>query len=150
MKALEEVVYEIARDALADQERLVAGIRLRTGTLVAAHALVASFLGNPALRDTGLTAPTWLALLALTAALTVAAFVLAPWRLDFSVDSRRAYDRMERYTQRGPAGWLLVAAFLHDDARRRNEPAVARMSRCGAGISILLVVQAVAWMIALT
>lgn len=42
---LEEIAYEAGRDALADQEALVAGVRQRTGTLLAAHALVASFLG---------------------------------------------------------------------------------------------------------
>ena len=45
MPALEEITYEAGRAALADQESLVSGIRQRTGTLLAAHALVASFLG---------------------------------------------------------------------------------------------------------
>jgi hypothetical protein len=42
---LEEIVFEAGRDALADQDSVVNGIRQRTGTLLAAHALVASFLG---------------------------------------------------------------------------------------------------------
>jgi hypothetical protein len=45
MRTLEEITYDAGRHALADQESLVAGIRQRTGTLLAAHALVASFLG---------------------------------------------------------------------------------------------------------
>ena len=45
MKTLEEIAYEAGRAALSDQEALVAGVRQRTGTLLAAHALVASFLG---------------------------------------------------------------------------------------------------------
>jgi hypothetical protein len=40
VRTLEEITYEAGRSALADQESLVAGIRQRTGTLLAAHALV--------------------------------------------------------------------------------------------------------------
>ena len=61
MKTLEEVTYEAGRDALADQEALVAGIRQRTGTLLAAHALVASFLGATTIRAVGLHPLGWLA-----------------------------------------------------------------------------------------
>jgi hypothetical protein len=43
---LEELTYHAGRDALADQESVVTGIRQRTGTLLAAQALVASFLGE--------------------------------------------------------------------------------------------------------
>lgn len=50
MPALEEITYEAGRAALADQESLVSGIRQRTGTLLAAHALVASFLGATTVR----------------------------------------------------------------------------------------------------
>ncbi len=45
VRTLEEITYEPGRSALADQESLVAGIRRRTGTLLAAPALVASFQG---------------------------------------------------------------------------------------------------------
>jgi hypothetical protein len=45
MATLEEITYDASRSALADQESVAAGIRQRTGTLLAAHALVASFLG---------------------------------------------------------------------------------------------------------
>jgi hypothetical protein len=48
------VTYEAGRDALADQEALVAGIRQRTGTLLAAHAVVASFLGATTIRAVAL------------------------------------------------------------------------------------------------
>jgi hypothetical protein len=38
----------------------VAGIRQRTGTLLAAHALIASFLGGTTIRVEGLEALSWL------------------------------------------------------------------------------------------
>jgi hypothetical protein len=37
--------FQAGRDALSDQHGVVTGVRQRTGTLLAAHALVASFLG---------------------------------------------------------------------------------------------------------
>jgi hypothetical protein len=45
---LEGIVFQAGRDALADQDSVVTGIRQRTRTLLATHALVASFLGAPA------------------------------------------------------------------------------------------------------
>ena len=51
VKTLEEITYEAGRAALADQETLVSGVRQRTGTLLAAHALVASFLGAATIRE---------------------------------------------------------------------------------------------------
>ena len=51
---LEEVIYDAARAALSDQVEVVSGIRQRTGTLLAAHALVASFLGATTVKAQGL------------------------------------------------------------------------------------------------
>jgi hypothetical protein len=53
VQALEEITYEAGRAMLADQDASVAGIRQRTGTLLAAHALVASFLGGTAISSGG-------------------------------------------------------------------------------------------------
>jgi uncharacterized protein YbjT (DUF2867 family) len=55
---------------LADQEALVAGVRERTGTLLAAHALVASFLGATTIREIGLDVWAWLAVMLLLSAVT--------------------------------------------------------------------------------
>jgi hypothetical protein len=77
MKALEEVTYEAGRHALADQESLVSGIRQRTGTLLAAHALVASFLGGTTLTSRALDGWGWAALVSLVLGLVVAALLLA-------------------------------------------------------------------------
>jgi hypothetical protein len=65
MPRLEQIAYDAGRSALSDQEALVAGVRSRTGTLLAAHALVASFLGAIAVRAHGLHALGWVALVAL-------------------------------------------------------------------------------------
>jgi len=65
VQRIEELTYETGRHALADQESLVAGIRQRTGTLLAAHALVASFLGATTLTTVGLDGLAWVALIPL-------------------------------------------------------------------------------------
>lgn len=88
MKTLEEITYDAGRHALADQEAIVTGIRQRTGTLLAAHALVASFLGSTTIRAHGLDAWGTAALAALVGGLVIAAVLLAPWRLKFAVDAR--------------------------------------------------------------
>ncbi len=61
----------------------------RTGTLLAAHALVASFLGATTVHAQGLETLGWLAVLVLLLGLVDAAIVLSPWRLKFAVDARR-------------------------------------------------------------
>jgi hypothetical protein len=94
VRTLEEITYEAGRSALADQESLVAGIRQRTGTLLAAHALVASFLGATTVRAQGLHAWGWVALAALVLGLVAAAILLAPWKLKFAVDARELYDEL--------------------------------------------------------
>jgi hypothetical protein len=53
MPTLEEITYDAGRAALADQESVVYGIRQRTGTPMAAQALVASFLGGTAINGHG-------------------------------------------------------------------------------------------------
>ena len=102
---LEEIAYEAGRDALADQDALVAGVRQRTGTLLAAHALVASFLGATTIRETGLEAWGWIALTALVLGLVAAAVLLAPWNLKFAVDAQQLYDELyeQAHARRTPA-----------------------------------------------
>jgi len=113
VKTLEEIVYEAGRDALADQEALVAGVRQRTGMLLAAHALVASFLGAATIRENGLDAWGWIAISLLVVGLVAAGVLLAPWRLKFSVDARELHAElfwMSRIS--GALGVLMVLQTL--------------------------------------
>lgn len=92
MPTLEEVVYDAAKDALADQDAVVTGIRQRMGTLLAAHALVASFLGATTVSAKGLHGFGWGAVAALVAGLIVAAVVLSNWKMRFAVDAPELYE----------------------------------------------------------
>ena len=126
-------MYQAGRDALADQDALVAGVRHRTGTLLAAHALVASFLGAATIRETGLDAWGWIAISLLVVGLAAAGVLLAPWRLTFSVDARelysQLYDEAAAEADGGTLGWLASAGYGYQALRERNAKRVTWMSR---------------------
>jgi len=115
MPTLEEVVYDAAKAALSDQDGVVTGIRQRTGTLLAAHALVASFLGATTVKARGLHGFGWFAVVALVAGLALAAVLLSNWDLRFAIDAPELYDELyESALQEAEAdtlGWLVSAAY---------------------------------------
>ena len=150
VKTLEEITYEAGRGALDDQERLVAGIRQRTGTLLAAHALVASFLGGTTVRAVGVTGWAWLALASLVSGLISAAVLLAPWDLRFAFDANalyaELYDQASAETEGGTLGWLAAAGFGYQALRVANASRVRWMSRLSATLGALMVAQTLAWL----
>ena len=125
-------------------------IRQRTGTLLAAHARVASFLGATAIRETGLTAWAWIALAALVLGLVTAAVLLAPWELKFAVDApelySELYDQAAEEAEAGTLGWLAGAGFGYQALRAENARRVTWMSRISAALAIVMVVQTLAWL----
>ncbi len=153
VKTLEEVTYEAGRAALADQEAMVSGIRQRTGTLLAAQALVASFLGGTAIRDHGFHALGWLAVLVLLMGLVIAAVVLAPWPLTFAVDVHDLYEKLypeaSQQAQLDSLRWLAVAGFGYEDLRLQNAQSVRWLSQLSAALGVLMVTQTILWLLAL-
>jgi hypothetical protein len=153
VRTLEEITYEAGCSALSDQESIVAGVRQRTGTLLAAHALVASFLGATTVRDQGLQPLGWVALLTLVVGLVVAAVLLAPWNLKFAVDAHELY--VELYEQASAEadadtlGWLAAAGFGLQNLREANTARVRRMSLLSGTLGVLMVAQTLAWLAAL-
>jgi hypothetical protein len=153
MARLEEITYEAGRHALADQEALVSGIRQRTGTLLAAHALVASFLGAAVIRDHGLDAFGWIALSALVLGLGAAAVLLAPWDLKFAIDARELYSYLspqaDAEADNDNLGWLVEAGYGYQAIRDENTKTVRLMSRLSGVLGTLMIVQTFAWLAAL-
>lgn len=149
MATLEEITYNAGRSALADQESLVAGIRQRTGTALAAHALVASFLGATTIHDRGLHWLSWLALAALVLGLIDAAVLLAPWKLAFSVDARELYEQAARAAPHDTLGWLAAAGYGYQDLRAANAVRVEVMSWLSGTFGVLIIVQTLLWLAAL-
>ena len=153
MQTLEQIAYEAGRSALAEQESRVAGIRQGTGTLLAAHALVASFLGGATLREHGLSALAWVALISLGLALVIAAILLFPWRLRFAVDARSIHFRLQAQATSeaasGTLGWLASAGYAHQDLQEENAARVRQMSWLSGALAVLMVCQTAAWLLAL-
>jgi hypothetical protein len=153
MPTLEEVTYETGRSALSDQDSIVSGIRQRTGTLLAAHALVASFLGATTVHAHGLHGLGWVAVAALLLGLVVAAILLAPWRLKFAIDASELYD--EFYEQAAAEasgdtlGWLAAVGYTYQALREENAPKVQRMSWLSGILGVLMITQTLAWLAAL-
>ena len=154
MKTLEEVTYEAGRHALAEQESVVAGIRQRTGTLLAAHALTTSFLGGTAIHGGGVGPVGYFALGLLLLGLATAAVLLAPWwSLDFAVDAPALYEELYAMAaaeaDRGTLAWLARAGFSYDALRKRNRPAVRRLSWLSGLLAVLLLVSTICWLLVL-
>jgi hypothetical protein len=146
---LEDIIYDAGRAALADQEANVAGIRQRTGTLLAAQALVASFLGSSVLRADGFTGWSRSATIALVVGLVLAAVVLAPWRMDFAVDARTLYDQLDDETLGGDPERLIAAGFIYQETREGNDRREQLMLGFSTALGVVTVVQTLFWMLAL-
>jgi hypothetical protein len=153
MARLEEITYEAGRHALADQEALVSGIRQRTGTLLAAHALVASFLGATVIRAHGVDGFGWIALGALVLGLAGAAVLLAPWSLKFSIDARELYNQLSPQAQAEAndeeLSWLAEAGYAYQAVCEVNEGKVRLMSWLSGALGIVMISQTLAWLAAL-
>ena len=153
MATLEAITYDAGRSALADQESVVAGIRQRTGTLLAAHALGASFLGATAVHARGLHAFGWLAIVALLAGLDAAAMLLAPWRLKVAIDARELYDEFYKSAaaeaEANTLGWLVSVGYSYQAVREENARKVRLMSWLSGALGMLMVLQTLAWLAAL-
>lgn len=132
---------------------LGAGIRQRTGTLLAAQALVASFLGGSAIREGGFGAWEWLAISALVVGLVISAVVLAPWKLKFAGDARdlykELYQQASEETDDETLAWLAAAGFGYQDLRVENAPKVRTMARLSGALGVLMVAQTLLWLTAL-
>lgn len=142
--SLAQLTYEQAQKALEQQERQVAELRQRTGTLLAAAALTASFFGAAALERDGLAVPVVLAGVALAVTVLSGLYVLYPHELEFATDARRLYDELEP-DRDDPERLHLRLAFGLRDTRQRNGDRVDWLARCLALAAVALVVQIACW-----
>ena len=78
--ALEEIAYELAKQALREQDIGLDELRSRTGTLLAAASLAPSFLGARSLDAVGFQWTTVAALAAFAATAVLSVYVLFPRR----------------------------------------------------------------------
>jgi hypothetical protein len=132
---LEEVVYDLARDALEEQRDIVASLRSRAAPVLAGAGALAALLAGPAVGagtsfytsslHAGLVC---LGILGAATALVSAIVVLAIRDFGFSIDVdrlyRAAYDDREQ-----PAVYLLRIAESHRMQRIDNRGAVLFLQR---------------------
>jgi len=143
---LAELSYEAAVRALDLQERAIEQLRARTGTLLAASSLIASFLGAQAIqRANGLDTLGPLALISLISSICLCVYVLLPKSgFVFSVKAPTMYEGLFE--------------FAHDDqeVRRRliywleeywqdNQSKIESLGRYYLGAAIALILQLVFW-----
>lgn len=150
---MRKIVFQAGRDALGDQDGVVTGIRQRTGTLLAAHALVASFLGATTVEAKGLYGFSWAALVALVLGLVISAILLSNWKLRFAIDApdlyAELYDEAVSEAEADTLGWLVSAAYGYHNLRRANAKRVTIMGGLLTVLGVLMVLQTLFWLLAL-
>jgi len=141
-----ELSYAAAVRALDLQERSVEQIRSRTGTLLAATSLTASFLGAQSIASSkGLSMLGALALVALATSILTCIYILLPKRgFIFSVNGVRMFESLFGFqndvdeAQRRLVYWL--EGYWKD-----NQVRIDRLGRCYAAAALALALQVVLW-----
>ena len=128
MAKLEQEAHRIAAQALGQQEQALTELRTRTGTLLTAASLIASFLGGQALSREGLSLWIVLALIAFGMSVVLCIYVLLPKDgLIFALDAPETYGALyeirddEEEVDRRLAYWL-------QSFREENHPTVERLT----------------------
>jgi hypothetical protein len=139
-ESIERLSFELSTRALAEQERMLAGMRATAGTLIAAASVAAS-LRTPATSPISRGGVVALAACALCVACAV--WVLLPHGLTFAVrgGELRLVDRDER--PRGLAGAHHVASLWAEHRVRANQRALARIALSLSLGCVLLLIEIV-------
>lgn len=137
MGKLEQEAHRIAAQALSQQEQALTELRARTGTLLTAASLIASFLGGQALAGEGLNVWVGLALVAFGVSVVLCIYVLLPkdgliFALDETYGALYEVRNDEEEVDRRLAYWL-------QSFRQENHPTVERLTRAFelAGFALL-------------
>jgi hypothetical protein len=142
---LADLAYELSLRALTQQEAAVNELRGRTGTILAASSVVASFLGARAIDRGGFGVLTGLGLLAFACSVVLGLVVLSPrgdlvFALRGSVLFEAEFDdpRGIDETKRRLAYWL-------EDFRDDNQPKIDRMYLAYRGVALAILIEAILW-----
>ena len=139
MAKLEQEAHRIAAHALEQQEQALTELRARTGTLLTAASLIASFLGGQALAREGLSLWIVLALIAFGASVVLCIYVLLPKEgLIFAVDAPEAYGALYEVREDDDEVDRRLAYWLQS-FREANHPTVKRLTKAFelAGFALL-------------
>jgi hypothetical protein len=159
-ETIETVAFSQAVRALDGQSTALESLRTRAATILSAAALVTAFLGGlalagPTLQDgkvqrAELTAWSWLGVSSFLAVLLLSLVMLFPYKVRLSVSATRvlegaaaAPDATVTEIQRDLARYL-------DANRTHNTKLLTRLFVCFGLASIMLLVEAIAWIVDLT
>ena len=147
-QSIEQLSFELTAGALAEQERALAGLRTRAGTVLAAASIAGSFLGAETSRG---SPGVWgaLALLVFVLCIASAIWVLMAHDLVFAFDGQallaesdpRAQDTREAY--RAASTW--IEHHLGGNREKLNGLSAWLTASCA-----LLAVEIVLWTLSLT
>lgn len=143
---LAELSYEAAVRALDLQERSVEQLRARTGTLLAASSLTASFLGAQTIQHSnGIGTLGALALIALACSILLCIYVLLPKSgFVFSLNAPKMYESLfefaddEHEVRRRLVYWL-------EEYWQANQAKIDDLGRYYFGAAVALMLQLVFW-----
>jgi len=143
---LAKLSYDAAIRALDLQERGVEQLRTRTGTLLAASSLTASFLGAQTIqRSSGLGTLDALALVSLVSSILLSIYVLLPKSgFVFGLNAPRMYESLfevaddEREIRRRLIYWL-------EGYWQSNQAKIETLGRYYFGAAITLLLQLLFW-----
>jgi hypothetical protein len=142
---IERLGYELALDGLRPQEATLSELRGRTGVILAASSLVASFFGGRALDGRELGAVEIAALAALVATIVTCVAILAPKaNLVFVLDGYAAYEYFAEHDVDVPEAERTLSFWI-TDALERNQPVIERLHQWFAIACVTLVLQVVLW-----
>jgi hypothetical protein len=147
---LAELSYDAGVRALDLQESGLEQLRARTGILLAASSLTASFLGAQTIQHaSGLGVLGGLALVSLAASVLLCVYVLLPkQRFEFSLKAPQVYETLfefrddEEEIRRRLAYWL-------EEFWQRNQDRIDELGRYFFAAAVALILQLVFWTFAL-
>ncbi len=143
------LAYELSLRALDQQERVLNDLRGRAGTLLAASAVVASFLGGLALSAGDVTVLSAVALLAFALSIGGCIPILLP-RPDLVFALRGSVLFEAEYAD--PGGLVETyrrLSYWLDRYRDANQPAIERLFSYYRAAAMLLLAQIVLWSVEL-
>jgi hypothetical protein len=147
---LAELSYDAAIRALDLQERAVEQLRARTGTLLAASSLTATFLGAQAVQHTnGLDTVGVLALLSLTSSISLCVYILSPkGDFVFSVNALKMYEDLFEFADENEVRRRLI--YWLDEFWQSNQDKLNSLDRYYLSATLALMLQLIFWSLTLT
>lgn len=139
-----EAAYDLALRAIEQQERRLNELRSRTGTLIAAASVAASFLGSQAARAEELDVAGGLAVVGYLICVVAALYVLLPHRLVLEFRGSAMLQAADAVDGASVEEVLRVASGWIERFHEANRDELQRMARwftiacAGLGIEIVL------------